>query len=80
MDSNPRSPVRRPTVDDIDELSENVLTALNGAKDALVESGARLVPVDFPAIAGATTAWVHLCLGEAAIAGEREVGQREFLV
>jgi amidase len=53
-----------------DELSENVLTVLNGAKDALVELGARLVPVDFPSIAGATTAWGHLCLSEAAIAHE----------
>ena len=53
-----------------DGLSEDVLTALNGAKDALVELGARLVPVDFPSIADATTAWLHLCLGEVAIAHE----------
>jgi amidase len=51
-------------------LSEEVLTALNGAKDALVELGARLAPVNFPSIADATTAWGHLCLGEAAIAHE----------
>jgi amidase len=53
-----------------DGLSEEVLTALNGAKDALVELGARLAPINFPSIADATTAWGHLCLGEAAIAHE----------
>jgi amidase len=49
---------------------EEVLTALNGAKDALVALGARLVPVEFPPITDAMTAWVHLCLAEAAIAHE----------
>ena len=53
-----------------DGLSEDVLAALNGAKDALVALGARLAPVDFPSIADATTAWLHLCLAEAAIAHE----------
>jgi len=53
-----------------DELNEDVLTALNGARDALVALGARMVPVDFPSIADATTAWMHLCLAEAAIAHE----------
>ena len=53
-----------------DGLSEEVLTALNGAKDALVELGARLAPINFPSIADATTAWGHLCLGEEAIAHE----------
>ncbi len=51
-------------------VSEDVLTVLNGAKDALVASGARLVPVEFPPIADAMEAWVHLCLAEAAIAHE----------
>ena len=53
-----------------DGLSEEVLTALTGAKDALVELGARPVPVDFPSIADAMTAWLHLCLAEVAIAHE----------
>src|ERR1700680_2522118 len=51
-----------------DGLSEEVLAALNGAKDALVELGARLVPIDFPPIADATTAWGRLCMIETAIA------------
>jgi amidase len=51
-----------------DGLGEGVLTTLIGAKDELVALGARLVPVDFPAIADAMTAWLHLCLGEVAIA------------
>jgi amidase len=53
-----------------DGLGEEVLTALIGAKDALVALGARPVPVDFPAITDATTAWLHLCLAEVAIAHE----------
>ena len=53
-----------------DGLSQEVMTALTGAKDALVELGARPVPVDFPSIADAMTAWLHLCLGEVAIAHE----------
>ena len=53
-----------------DPLDGHVLTALNGAKDALVELGARPVPVDFPAITDATTAWLHLCFAEVAIAHE----------
>ena len=51
-----------------DGLGEDVLTTLIGVKDALVALGARLVPVDFPSIADAMTAWLHLCLGEVAIA------------
>ena len=51
-----------------DGLDEEVLTALNGAKDALVELGARLVPVDFPYTADVSTAWGHLCMTETAIA------------
>jgi amidase len=51
-------------------LGEEVLTVLNGAKDALVALGARLVPVEFPPITDPMTAWVHLCLAEAAIAHE----------
>jgi amidase len=53
-----------------DGLGGDVLTALSGAKDALVALGARPIPVDFPAIADATTAWLHLCLSEVAIAHE----------
>src|SRR6516165_1010082 len=53
-----------------DGLSEEVLTALTGARDALAGLGARPVPVDFPSIADAMTAWLHLCLGEVAIAHE----------
>ena len=53
-----------------DRLDDEVLTALTGAKDALVTLGARTVPVDFPSIADATTAWLHLCLSEVAIAHE----------
>jgi amidase len=53
-----------------DRLDEDVLTALGGAKDALVALGARPVPIDFPSIAEATTACLHLCLAEVAIAHE----------
>jgi amidase len=53
-----------------DGLDDQVLTVLTGAKDALVTLGARPVPVDFPAIADAMTAWLHLCLSEVAIAHE----------
>jgi amidase len=53
-----------------DGLHEDVLTALSGAKDALVALGARPAPVDFPAIADAMTAWLHLCFAEVAIAHE----------
>lgn len=53
-----------------DGLGEDVLTALTNAKDALVALGARPVPVDFPAIPDAMTAWLHLCLPEVAIAHE----------
>lgn len=53
-----------------DGLHEDVLAVLNGAKDALVELGARLIPVGFPSMADATIGWLHLCLGEVAIAHE----------
>jgi amidase len=53
-----------------DGLSEDVLAVLNGVKSALVELGTRLLPVDFPSITDATTAWGHLCLAEAVIAHE----------
>jgi amidase len=53
-----------------DGLHEDVLAVLNGAKDALVAMGARLVLVDFPSMADATTAWLHLCFGEVAIVHE----------
>ena len=51
-----------------DDLSDDVRTALNGAKDALVELGARLVLVDFPLMADARTAWGHICLAEVLVA------------
>jgi amidase len=51
-------------------LSEEVLMALSGAKDALVALGARLVPVEFPSMTDATTASRLLCLVEAAIGHE----------
>jgi amidase len=51
-------------------LSPEVLAALTGAKDSLVDLGARLVPVTFPSIAEASTAWAHLCSVETAIAHE----------
>jgi amidase len=51
-----------------DGLDDDVLTTLTGAKDALVALGARSVLVDFPAIADAMTAWLHLCFSEVAIA------------
>ena len=53
-----------------DRLHEDVLTTLTSAKEALAALGARPVPVDFPSIAEATTAWLHLCLAEVAIAHE----------
>jgi amidase len=53
-----------------DGLSEDVLKTMNGAKDALVALGARLLPVEFPSIVDASTAWLHVCLAEAAIAHE----------
>jgi amidase len=59
-----------------DGLGEDVLTALTGAKDVLVALGARPVPVDFPAIADAMTAWRHLCFGEVAIAHEATYPRR----
>ena len=59
-------------------LGEEVLTALNGAKDALVALGARLVPVEFPPITDPMTAWVHLCLAEAAIVHEATYPSPEF--
>jgi amidase len=53
-----------------DDLSDDVITALNGAKDALVELGARLVSVDFPSIADAKAAWGPICLAEVLVAHE----------
>jgi len=44
------------------------VTVLNGATDALVALGARLVPVEFPPITDPMTAFLHLVLAEAAIA------------
>ena len=51
-----------------DGVSEPVRTVLNAARDVLVDLGARLVAVEFPALAEASTAWAHICLSEAAIA------------
>jgi amidase len=53
-----------------DDLSDEVLIALNGAKDALVELGARLVSVEFPSIADAKAAWGPICLAEVLVAHE----------
>jgi amidase len=53
-----------------DGLSGEVLTVLHNARDALVALGARLVPIEFPSIADASTAWGHLCMIETAIAHE----------
>ena len=43
---------------------------LTAAQEALVDLGARLVPVTFPSITDASTAWGHLCAVETAIAHE----------
>jgi amidase len=53
-----------------DGVSEEVLSVLNSAEDALVELGARLVPIEFPSVTDAATAWGHLCMIETAIAHE----------
>ena len=53
-----------------DGLSPDVREVLNGVKDALVELGARLVPVEFPSLADARAAWGHICLAEVLIAHE----------
>jgi amidase len=53
-----------------DGLEAQVLAAMTGARDALVELGARTVPVDFPSIDDATIAWAHLCMAESAISHE----------
>jgi amidase len=59
-----------------DGLGEDVLTVLTGAKDALMSLGARPVSVDFPSIADAMTAWLHLCFAEVAIAHEATYPRR----
>jgi len=51
-------------------LDAEVLAVLTAARDALVELGARLMPVTFPSISDATTAWGRLCAVETAIAHE----------
>ena len=53
-----------------DGLDAEVLAALNNAKAALTELGARMIPVTFPSLAEASTAWAHLCSVETAIAHE----------
>jgi amidase len=47
-----------------------VRAVLSAACDVLVDLGARLVAVEFPTLAEASTAWAHICLSEAAIAHE----------
>jgi amidase len=47
-----------------------VCAVLTAAQEALVELGARIVPVTFPSITDASTAWGHLCAVETAIAHE----------
>ena len=47
-----------------------VRAVLTAAKEALADLGARLMPVKFPSIAEASTAWGHLCAVETAIAHE----------
>ncbi len=51
-----------------DGLDAETGAALEGAKQALVELGAKLVPVVFPDIYEASTAWGQLCMVETAIA------------
>ena len=51
-------------------VDPEVLAALTAAKAALVELGAKLVPVTFPSLADAARAWGHLCSVETAIAHE----------
>ena len=53
-----------------DGLDDELLSVLLAAKDSLVTLGARPVPVTFPSIAEASTAWGHLCMAETAIAHE----------
>jgi amidase len=47
-----------------------VRAVLTGAKEALLDLGARMVPVNFPDIRDASTAWGQLCAVETAIAHE----------
>jgi amidase len=53
-----------------DGLDGEVLGVVTAARQALVALGARLVPVTFPSISEALTAWGHLCAVETAIAHE----------
>ncbi len=53
-----------------DGVDPEVLGALTNAKAALTELGARMIPVTFPSLAEASTAWAHLCAVETAIAHE----------
>ena len=53
-----------------DGLDAEVLASLIAARDALADLGARLVPVTFPAVGDALTAWGHLCTAETAVAHE----------
>jgi amidase len=53
-----------------DGTDPEVLAVLLAAKAALLELGARMVPVKFPSITDASTAWGQLCAVETAIAHE----------
>ncbi len=53
-----------------DGIDAEVLAVLEGAEEVLVALGARLMPVIFPSIEAASTAWGHLCSVETAIAHE----------
>jgi amidase len=54
----------------LEPADAEVRAVLTAATDALVDLGARLVPVTFPSITDASTAWGHLCAVETAIAHE----------
>src|SRR6266576_2532958 len=58
-----------PLSESLDHIGPMTRTAADCAA-MLAALGARQVPVDFPAITDATTAWLHLCLAEVAIAHE----------
>jgi amidase len=51
-------------------VDPEIRSVLMAAKEALAELGARFVPVNFPSIKEASTAWGHLCAVETAIAHE----------
>ncbi len=59
-----------------DGLDDELLSVLLAASNSLVTLGARLVPVTFPPITEAATAWGHLCMTETAIAHEKTYPDR----